>query len=29
MPQTNGGMLLCCQKLEAIQRWITAGAMNN
>ena len=29
MPQTNGGMLLCCQKLDAIQRWITAGAMNN
>jgi hypothetical protein len=29
MPQSNGGMLLCCQKLDAIQRWITAGAMNN
>lgn len=29
MPQSNGGLLLCCQKLDAIQRWITAGAMNN
>ena len=29
MPQSNGGMLLCCQKLDAIQRWITAGAMND
>ena len=29
MPQSNGGALLCCQKLGAIDRWITAGAMNN
>jgi hypothetical protein len=29
MPQDNGGSLLCCQKLEAIDRWITAGALNN
>ena len=25
----NGGQLLCCQKLDAIERWITDGAMNN
>lgn len=29
MPQSNGGQLLCCQKLDAIDRWIMAGAMNN
>ncbi|HSN25486.1 MAG TPA: hypothetical protein VLT45_04350 [Kofleriaceae bacterium] len=29
MPQNTGGQLLCCQKLDAIQRWITAGAPNN
>ena len=29
MPQNTGGELLCCQKLDAIQRWITAGALNN
>ena len=29
MPQSNGGMLLCCQKLDAIERWIMDGAMNN
>lgn len=29
MPQSNGGNLLCCQKLDAIDRWIAAGAMNN
>jgi hypothetical protein len=29
MPQSNGGALLCCQKLMAIDRWISAGAMNN
>ena len=29
MPMDNNGALLCCQKLEAIDRWITAGAMNN
>ena len=29
MPQDNGGNLLCCQKLDAIDRWITAGALDN
>jgi len=29
MPQDNGGMLMCCQKLDAIDRWIGSGAMNN
>ena len=29
MPQYNGEHPLCCQKLDAIERWITAGAMNN
>jgi hypothetical protein len=29
MPQSNGGLLLCCQKLDAIERWIMDGAMNN
>jgi len=29
MPQNAGGAVLCCQKLQAIDRWITAGAMNN
>lgn len=28
MPQ-NGGGALCCQKLDALERWIAAGAMNN
>jgi hypothetical protein len=27
MPQNNKP--LCCQKLDAIERWITAGALNN
>jgi hypothetical protein len=27
MPQNAGGAVLCCQKLDAIERWITAGAM--
>ena len=27
MPQNNAA--LCCQKIDAIERWITAGAMNN
>ncbi len=29
MPMDNAGQLLCCQKLDAIDRWITMGAMNN
>lgn len=29
MPQSNGGNLLCCQKLDAIKAWIAAGAPNN
>ncbi len=29
MPQNSGGVLLCCQKMDALNRWITAGAMNN
>jgi len=29
MPQNAGGAVLCCQKLDAIQRWIEAGAPNN
>ena len=29
MPQDNGGSLLCCQKLQAIDRWIMMGAMDN
>ncbi|HEY5937818.1 MAG TPA: hypothetical protein VIU61_24385 [Kofleriaceae bacterium] len=29
MPQNAGGAVLCCQKLDAIQRWIEAGAQNN
>jgi hypothetical protein len=29
MPQDNGNQLLCCQKLDAIERWIMDGAMNN
>jgi hypothetical protein len=29
MPQNTGGELLCCQKLDAVQRWITAGALDN
>jgi hypothetical protein len=27
MPQ--GGAILCCQKLDAVERWITAGAPSN
>jgi hypothetical protein len=27
MPMQNAS--LCCQKIDAIERWITAGAMNN
>lgn len=29
MPMDNAGELLCCQKLDAIDRWISMGAMNN
>ncbi|MGN6105066.1 MAG: hypothetical protein ACTHU0_08180 [Kofleriaceae bacterium] len=29
MPQNSGGALLCVQKLEAIERWILAGAPND
>jgi hypothetical protein len=27
MPQANG--VLCCQKLDLVDRWITAGALPN
>lgn len=26
MPQTSGAATLCCQKLDALERWIMAGA---
>ncbi len=29
MPQSTDNESLCCQKLDAIERWITAGAPNN
>jgi hypothetical protein len=29
MPQNANGAVVCCQKLDAIERWITAGAANN
>ena len=29
MPQNTGGSVVCCQKLDAIERWIMAGAQNN
>jgi len=29
MPQNAGGAVQCCQKLDALDRWITAGAANN
>ncbi len=29
MPQGAGGKLSCCQKLEALERWIMAGAPSN
>lgn len=29
MPQGTGGVPLCCQKIDAVDRWIAAGAMNN
>jgi hypothetical protein len=28
MPQ-NAGVLLCCQKLDAVEQWIANGALNN
>ncbi|CAN5744505.1 hypothetical protein BH11MYX3_BH11MYX3_24420 [soil metagenome] len=29
MPQNAGGAVTCCQKLDAVQRWIEAGALDN
>ena len=29
MPQGTNNVPLCCQKLDALERWITAGAPNN
>ena len=29
MPQNSGGATVCCQKLDAVERWIMAGALNN
>ena len=29
MPQNAGGAVLCCQKLDAIERWIMAGALDD
>jgi hypothetical protein len=29
MPQNANGAIVCCQKLDAIERWITAGALND
>lgn len=29
MPQNAGGVVTCCQKLDAITRWIEEGALNN
>ncbi len=29
MPQGTDNVPLCCQKIDAIERWITAGALNN
>ena len=29
MPQGTNNVPVCCQKLDAIERWITAGAANN
>lgn len=29
MPQNTGGATVCCQKLDAVERWIAAGALNN
>ena len=29
MPQNAGGVVTCCQKLDAVTRWIEEGAPNN
>lgn len=29
MPQNAGGVVTCCQKLDAVTRWIEEGAQNN
>jgi hypothetical protein len=29
MPQNAGGVVTCCQKLDAVTRWIEAGALAN
>jgi hypothetical protein len=29
MPQNAGGVVTCCQKLDALTRWIEEGAQNN
>lgn len=29
MPQNSNGAVLCCQKLDAVERWIAAGAPAN
>ncbi len=29
MPQNAGGAITCCQKLDAVTRWVEAGALNN
>jgi len=29
MPQNAGGIVTCCQKLDAVSRWILEGAQNN
>lgn len=29
MPQNAGGAVTCCQKLDAVTRWIMDGALNN
>ena len=29
MPQNAGGVVMCCQKLDAIKQWIMEGAQDN
>lgn len=29
MPQNAGGVVTCCQKLDALTRWVMDGALNN